>query len=1116
MPLRVALNHRTVYRYDRPVHVSPQVIRLRPAPHARTPVPAYTLRVHPQPHFINWQQDPQSNWLARVVFPEKISEFEVEVDLIAEMAVFNPFDFFLDADAETVPFDYHTELKQDLAPFQRTIEAGPKLKSLIPQIELKGQRTIDFLVAINQRIQELVGYTIRMEPGIQTPEQTLSMASGSCRDSSWLLVQLLRHLGFAARFVSGYLIQLKPDQEALDGPSGATQDFTDLHAWCEVYVPGGGWIGLDPTSGLLTGEGHIPLAATPDPVSAAPVTGAIEKCGVSFEHQMSVKRVLETPRVTKPYSEEQWQAIDAVGQQVEADLKAQDMRLTMGGEPTFVSIDDMQGDEWNTAAVGPMKQGLAANLLMRLRDKFAPGGLMSYGQGKWYPGESLPRWAYSLIWRTDGQPIWRNPERLQLIGKDKPPKIEDAEAFMDGLCRRLRIDADCALPAYEDPLHFIKQEADLPADLDLSKADLDSDEDRRRIARVLSRGLGKARGMVLPIQRWQTRAGRHWVSERWKLRREKLYLLAGDSSVGLRLPLESLPGGTNGPKIRQIIVDDPFGPRIELPKRFQSRQPYLEALESELSPKQAARQVTELLRETRRRGEYHTAEGIRTAMVIEPDHGVLSVFMPPLENAQDFLELVAAIEDVSAQLKLPVRIEGYPPPQDPRLQQIKITPDPGVIEVNIHPSADWEDLKHNICSLYAEARQARLGTEKFMVDGKHTGTGGGNHIVVGGAQPQDSPFLRRPDMLGSVIRFWQNHPSLSYLFAGLFIGPTSQSPRVDEARQDTLYELDLALQQLPGPDQQQPPWLVDRILRNLLIDVTGNTHRAEICIDKLYSPDSPTGRLGLVEFRAFEMPPHERMSLMQLLLVRALLAWFWRQPYDKPLVRWESRLHDQMFLPHYLAADLRAVLGELRNAGYPIQNDWFAPHVDFRFPLYGSAQVGDLQLELRGALEAWPTMGEQGAVGGTARYVDSSVERVQLKVSGMQGERYVLSCNGRRLPLHSTDTPGEMVAGVRFRTWQPWSCLHPTVGAHNPLIFDVIDSWSQRAIGGCSYHVSHPGGRSFDTNPINSYEAESRRLSRFFSFGHTPGTVQVPAAERNAYHPHTLDLRRPPEYSSGL
>ncbi len=1109
MSIRVALNHRTEYRYDRPVSASPQIIRLRPAPHTRTPVLSYSLKVSPQPHFLNWQQDPQSNWLARVVFPEKITEFVVEVDLVADLVVFNPFDFFLDEGAEKVPFDYPEELAAELAPFRRAPEPGPLLRALAAANAPSGEGTIDFLMRLNQMLQQRIEYTIRLEPGVQTPEQTLQRGIGSCRDTSWLLVQLLRQLGFAARFVSGYLIQLKPDVEALDGPSGPDRDFTDLHAWCEVYVPGAGWIGLDPTSGLSAGEGHIPLAATPQPLSAAPVTGAVESCEVTFRHTMSVSRFSETPRVTRPFSDEQWAAVDALGQRVDEALRAGDVRLTMGGEPTFVSIDDMQGDEWNTAAVGPMKQPLAADLLRRLHRRFAPNGLMSYGQGKWYPGEPLPRWAYSLIWRTDGVPLWHDSERLALVGDDagageQGQTAARAEALIRGVAQRLAVDPDCAQPAFEDPLAVIKAEADLPEGVSLDEAIADDPVQRARLARILSQGVGKPRAWVLPVQRWQARAEGHWLSEVWRFRRGRLHLIPGDSPAGLRLPLDRLPGGASGAQVRPLFVRDPADSPIRLPARFTLQQPYLTALEQRLQPTAAAGP------EPQRRARYLYASGIRTALVVEPVAGLLSVFIPPVSSATDYLELIAAVEDTAAELDLRVRVEGYPPPHDAALQQIKITPDPGVIEVNIHPSADWNSLRETTLALYEEARRARLGTEKFLVDGRHVGTGGGNHIVVGGASPSDSPFLRRPDLLGSMIRYWQHHPSLSYLFAGLFIGPTSQSPRVDEARNETLYELELALSQLPGPEQHSPPWLVDRILRNLLVDVTGNTHRAEICIDKLFSPDSPTGRLGLVELRAFEMPPHPRMSLVQQLLVRALIAWFWRTPFCRPLIDWGSRLHDEMFLPHFLTADLHAVLDELRSAGFPFENHWLAPQVEFRFPRLGEHRVGDIELELRAALEAWPTMGEEGAPGGTTRYVDSSVERVQLTVRGLRGDRHVVLCNGRRLPLSDTGIPGVQVAGVRYRAWQPWSCLHPTIGAHNPLTFDVIDTWNRHALGGCSYFVTHPGGRNYETNPVNSNEAEARRQSRFFAFGHTPGTVTIPPPEHNPYHPRTLDLRRPP------
>jgi len=1092
--IHIALHHVTHYRYERAVELGPQIVRLRPAAHSRTRVLSYSLKVLPENHFINWQQDPQGNYLARLVFPEKTSELRIEVDLVAEIAVFNPFDFFLEPYAEKIPFTYAREEHHELQPYLEKLPLTPRFQAYLDSIDRTPIPAIDFLVGLNQRLANDIGYLIRMEPGIQTPEYTLENASGSCRDSAWLLVQLLRHLGLAARFVSGYLIQLKADVKALDGPSGTDVDFTDLHAWCEVYLPGAGWVGLDATSGLFAGEGHIPLACSPEPSSAAPISGMVEPCNTEFTHEMSVERIWEAPRVTKPYTEEQWQDIQALGRQIDNDLMARDVRLTMGGEPTFVSIDDRDGDEWNTAALGPKKRLLSAELYRRMRDHYAPQGIVHFGQGKWYPGEQLPRWSLNCFWRRDGQPVWRNNALVADETRDYGADSEMAGSFLRSVAERLKLPARYVFPAYEDRFYYLWREGALPKNVSADASRLEDPLERARLRNVFSQGLDTVIGHVLPLAR--TAADDQWQSGRWYLRDEHCRLVPGDSALGYRLPLASQPW-VKAAEYPYIHPSDHNQAFAELPDRdeVQSR---LDSLAEQGDPS------VDREPEIDESADWLT----RTALSAEARGGRLYLFMPPLQSLEAYLELVAAIEATAEDMRCPVLLEGYEPPSDPRLANFRITPDPGVIEVNVQPSSTWDELVERTEFLYEQARLTRLTTEKFMIDGRYTGTGGGNHFVLGGATPGDSPFLRRPDLLRSLLSYWHNHPSLSYLFSGLFIGPTSQAPRVDEARNDSLYELEIAFSQMPKPGEECAPWLVDRLLRNLLIDVTGNTHRAEFCIDKLYSPDGATGRLGLLELRAFEMPPHARMSLAQQLLLRALVARFWREPYaPAKLARWGTELHDRFMLPHFIQQDFADVIAELNDAGCPVRAEWFAAHLEFRFPKVGDYTVSGIELELRQALEPWHVLGEEGAAGGAVRYVDSSLERLQLKVTGLPPQRYMLTCNGVPVPLRPTGRVGEFVAGVRFRAWQPTNALQPTIPVHAPLVFDILDTWMQRSLGGCEYHVAHPGGRNYETLPVNANEAESRRLARFFRVGHSPGKLQVPALTLNDELPMTLDLR---------
>jgi len=1090
MGIQVGIKHHTSYDFDRLTVVHPHILRLRPAPHSRSSVMSYSLTVEPDDHFINWQQDPFGNHLARLVFPEPTRRLAFTVDMVVDLTVINPFDFFVEETAEHYPFDYDELTASELEPYLRVAtEQSDALDAWLQGVVVPadGVAIVDFLVGLNSRLYNDIDYSIRMQPGVQSPQETFDLGIGSCRDTSWLLVEALRRLGLAARFVSGYLVQLTADQASLDGPSGPNADFTDLHAWAEVYIPGAGWVGLDPTSGLAAGEGHIPLACTPHPVSAAPVTGSTEQAEVTFGFSNEVTRFREDPRVTLPYSPSQWERIDAVGQHVDELLAAGDVRLTMGGEPTFVSIDDMEGDEWNTAADSEEKRELAQILARRIAKRVAPNGLLQHGQGKWYPGEPLPRWLIGIHWRTDGAPLWSNRALLADPTKPGTATKADAAAFANGLARCFGIDESFVIDAWNDPVgqvwHEARQPAGDPPELDATASEAEQLQDpavRQQLLERLEHDETGPVGHVLPLHPAET--GGRWQTSQWVMRRAKLMLVPGDSPIGLRLPLDSL----TWPDPPAEPEKSTFAPAKELPA-VNTLPQGTDVVEREDVPP--------------------------TAVTVETRNQHIHVFLPPLEHVEHAIELLAAVELVAKEIGQPIVIEGYSLPGDPRLKTLNVTPDPGVIEVNVAPTSSWAELRDSTEALYEDARQARLGTEKFALDGTHTGTGGGNHVTLGGATPADSPMLRRPDLLRSMVTYWQHHPALSYLFSGQFIGPTSQAPRVDEGRADTMYELEIAFQELEAQGDEASPWIVDRLLRHLLVDLTGNTHRSEFCIDKLFSPDSERGRLGIVELRAFEMPPHPQMALVQALLVRALVARFWDDPYRGPLVRWGTELYDRFLLPHFVRSDMNDVIADLAAHGIEAEESWLDPFFEFRFPVIGDVTLGDVRIEIRNAIEPWHVLGEEVGQGGTARYVDSSVERLQVLVEGHNPARHIVTCNGIPVPLETTTTPGVAVAGVRFKAWAPWSALHPTIDVHGPLTFDLIDRWNGRSVGGCTYRVSHPGGRAYDTFPVNAAEAEARRSGRFEAHGHTPGRIDIDRllqlqATRPVDYRRTLDLRR--------
>jgi uncharacterized protein (DUF2126 family) len=857
------------------------------------------------------------------------------------------------------------------------------------------------------------------------------------------------------------LIQLKADETPPEGEnSGPQEDSADLHAWAEAYLPGAGWIGMDPTSGLLASEGHIPLVCTPSAAQAAPIGGTLEPAYTEFSHSISVLRLNDPSRPSKPFSDADWLRVRHLAHSVDAKLKAQEVRLTMGGEPTFVSIDDPESPQWNIDALGAMKRTRGLALIEGLRERMAPGALPHYGQGKWYPGEPLPRWALSCYWRGDGVAVWEYADLIARESHEYGFGAAEAFRYMAALTRRLQVTSENILPAYDPDTNSTK-----PA------------------------------GYIIPIRRRQPEGQLRWSSQLWFPRPERMVLAQGDSPIGYRIPTESMPWVAPD-ELDYELDAPPFADRVKLPSLPAGRaelfdiEPPSDPLPAVLRPPETAKVL------------------IRPSLCVQAREGRLHVFLPYASILADYLDLVGAVEDTCRHLKMPVWVEGYAPPSDPRLRSFSVTPDPGVLEINLPPASNWDELEQIYTVVDEEARRIRLTTEKFEYDGDHIPTGGGSHIAIGGATVMDSPLLRRPDLLRSMIAFWQNHPSLSYLFSGTYVGPTSQYPRVDEARLDTLYELEVAFGQLPSSDCE--PFIVDGLFRNLLSDITGNTHRAEFCVDKLFAPPGFGSQLGLLELRAFEMPPHVRMNLLQMLLVRALVAMFWKTPFKGELIRWGTTLHDRFMLPEFVKRDIVEVLAQLRLAGFDFEEQWFASHLEFRFPKIGSITAEGIEVELRQALEPWNVLAEESVSGSTVRTVDSSLERIQVKVQGLtEASRYAVACNGRRVPLQPTHEPGIAVAGVRFRARKLAATLHPTVPVHAPLVFDLIDGWKDRSICRCVYHVETPGGRRYDARPANAAEAESRRLERFHVASPEPIPMAAPVDESNPIFPCTLDLRHP-------
>jgi len=1060
MGIHIALLHRTQYRYERPILLGPHTIQLRPALHCRTPILSYALDITPAEHLLNWQLDPHSNRKARLLFSAKTSELVVEVNLVADLAPLNPFEFVLESGVESYPFRYSDETARDLQAYLAPDTPGPHLLAFLQHFRSAHDGTINFLLHLNRKLREEIAYVTRLEHGVQSCEETLEKRTGSCRDSAWLLVQVLRNLGIAARFVSGYLMQL-----AVEAPDGPKQDSADLHAWAEAFLPGAGWIGLDPTSGMATAEGHIPLACTPTAEQAAPISGTAETAQAEFTYSMSVRRLNDAGRPSHPFTQEAWSQIRQLAHHIDAELTTQDVRLTMGAEPTFVGLDEPESPQWNIDALGDIKRLRGMALIQGLREQMAPGALLHYGQGKWYPGEPIPRWSLSCYWRLDGVPVWEDTTLIAREDHEYGYGVADSLTFISALARRLQASPENALPAYNP----------------------DSDPT-------------EPAGYILPIRRRQPDGQLRWSTQLWFPRPDRLELFQGDSPIGFRISTDSVPWVAPD-ELTYEQDAAPYADKPILPSTI-SRHMDLFAVDPAPDPLPA---IT--------RDPATAPQLIRPSLCVQAREGRMHVFLPYVAVLADYLDLVAAVEDTCHHLRMPVYVEGYAPAGDPRLRNFSVTPDPGVLEINLPPASNWDELEQINTVLDQEARKNRLTCEKFNYEGDHLPTGGGCHIVIGGATVLDSPILRRPHLLRSMITFWQNHPSLSYLFSGMYVGPTSQCPRVDEARTDALYELEVAFRQLPSGDC--PAYIIDGLFRNLLADVTGNTHRAEFCVDKLFPPEGLGLQLGLLELRAFEMAPHVRMTLLQMLLIRGLVSAFWNSPFDNSLIRWGATLHDRFLLPEAVKRDLTEVLSHLRRAGYAFEDEWFQTHFEFRFPKIGALSAEGVELELRHALEPWNVLPEETVSGRTVRSVDSSLERIQVKLTGqIQQDRYLVTCNGRRVPLQimpsqTTDQGSVGVAGIRFRARRLSVTLHPTIPVHAPLVFELIDLWKQRSIAQGTYYVARRDGILYPSRPADAAEATRRRDERFQINKPSPRPIELPAKETNPIFPFTLDLRLP-------
>ncbi len=1037
MTMRVALNHHIGYVFDCQIDPTTLWLRLRPAPHTDALVEAYSLKVHAAQPWLTWVRDPFENHLGRLDLPEPFVRIGFDVDVIVDLDRVNPFDFFVEPSANDFPFEYSDQLRKELMPYLHRERCGPIFADWLAELDRSPRYLVEFLTQMKDHVCEKLGWQSPMDAKPIDLDAVIGQGGGSASELAWVLTQSLRAVGLAARITSGYLISLTTDDNG-DVSEDESADNACMHAWSEVFVPGAGWIGLDPSLGTFTAENHVPLASAPDPFRTVPLVGIDEQHVASYQNDIRLRRLKPT-EPGKPISETHWRDIMACGRYLDDKLSGEQIGLCTSAEVNFVSAVNSAAPEWTNQTLGTDKLRAAYALLNRLRTRWAPGGTVHVCQGEHIQGELSARWQLSCCYRSDAQPLWRNGELLASC-QNLPgcATSGDARQLAEMLAAKLGLDTQFVIPAHEDPLHQLTINPTLLRDAPRGDELVDPLQ-RQQLANRLSTPQADPAGYVLPL-RWDFRT-ESWTSGVWKFRRDGLHLLPGDFALGFRLPLQSLAKHATEPD--DIAIE---------PSLFEEK-PRLPEVYGEVFARQIEIDRSREEIEIADRGGNGRAP--RTAICVEPRDGVLHVFLPPIHYAEHYVGLIAAIESAVETLGLAVVLEGYPPPQDPRLKRFVLEPDNGLLRLFLPAVSSWQEQSELYETAYAQADQVGLDCEHGgRRDDTSLRPNSYTTLTLGGPTPAESPFLNRPQILRSLIAYWQNHPSLSYFFSGTLIGPSGNAPRPDEGRDDALYELGIALERFPHDSKL--PWVPDRLLRHLLADASGNMHRAEIRVDQLYAPERQSRRLGQIMLRSFDMPPHPRLASLQALLVRALIAHFSRQPYTKPPVAWQSALHDRFLLPQVLWDDLGTIIGDLGESELPLQHEWFAPLLEINYPKLGSVQIGDITLELRRAHEPWPLLAEEVSAGSMARFIDVANERIQVRVIGMPPDRYVLVCNHELVPLHRSTVQGEYVAGVRYKVCQPPSTLHPTVAPTTALVFDLIDTWTGRAIGGCTYYPAPP------------------------------------------------------------